>query len=202
MSRLRFVVALLCVLGSLLAFERFAHAAIYLQFDGVTGPSTDAAHKGWFELQSFVFATPAHDTTAEAGRATQAAKDTQISIVKYVDAASPKLSQSSAAGQHIKNATIDIVNTNANGVPQEVYRIVLTDCMISRISLSQGAGSNAKPIETVSINFTKMEVSYGKTDTHGIAARLDATAVKAGWDIPYRPRAIVQAQPASTIRER
>lgn len=181
MQRMRFLVTVLVTVAALLAVARSAHAAIYMQFEGISGESKDQSHTGWIDVQNFSFAVMS-PRDPQSGQV----KDTQITVTKTVDVASPKLMQASNSGKHFKSITLDIVNANAQGVPQEVYRVVLTDVLISRFVQNPAVG-NSQPTESVTFNFTKMEVTYGKTDARGVAAKLDPN-VRPGWDAPYRPR--------------
>ncbi len=55
------------------------------------------------------------------------------------------------------------------------------------MSQNQPQGDGARPTETLTFNFTMVEVKYSKLDARGVALKYD-TNVKPGWDTAFRPR--------------
>jgi hypothetical protein len=78
-----------------------------------------------------------------------------ISITKTVDKASPKLFQACTSGKHFP--TVKITLRKAGGKPYLTYK--LTDVLVSSYQFAKAGGSTI-PEEHISLNFTKLEISY------------------------------------------
>lgn len=159
----------------------------YLKIDGLDGASKDPGHMGWIaiarvasgDLSSEAAAdressspsvseltmrkaggTPATKSAnaATANQAAQSQRDVAAGlpsgkrmhkpfvIVKEIDAASPKLYQACASGKHFPTALVE-----AGGKQYKLYDVV--------ISSVQKSGGD-RPMETISLNFTKIEMTH------------------------------------------
>lgn len=104
-----------------------------------------------FTVLGVSFASGAGGARTGAGKA--AVHD--ISITKTVDKASPKLFQACTSGKHFP--TVKITLRKAGGKPYLTYK--LTDVLVSSYQLAK-AGASPIPEEHISLNFTKIEISY------------------------------------------
>lgn len=81
----------------------------------------------------------------------------EFSTTKFVDASTPLLNQYCCAGKDIAEVKITIGRNASDDsgkiVPYIVY--TLTNALISNVSVSGGSGG--KPVETLSLNFTKIK---------------------------------------------
>ena len=80
-----------------------------------------------------------------------------LSITKEVDKASPKLSLACATGTHFKKVTITLRKA---GKTYLTYN--LTDVLISSVQVSGSGGGQAVPLESISLNFTKIALQYSQ----------------------------------------
>jgi type VI secretion system secreted protein Hcp len=92
-----------------------------------------------------------------------------------VSKASPKLFLACASGQHLKEARL--VGRKAGKDLQEFLTWTFSDVLVS--SYQTGGTEQALPMDSVSLNFSKVSVAYKAQKADG---SLD-TAVTAGWDI-------------------
>jgi type VI secretion system secreted protein Hcp len=92
-----------------------------------------------------------------------------------VDAASPNLALYCASGKHIPSVVV--TNRKAGDKPLEYLVFKLSDVLITGVQLS---GASEVPLESVSMNYTKVEYKYFKQDAKGAA---DGGPVPFGWDI-------------------
>ena len=117
-------------------------------------------------------------TGAGSGAGAGKANFQDISITKVLDKSSPQLFLGTASGKQYATATLKAVaDTNKDG-KQDYYVIKLTNVLVS--SFQQGGASGGdRPIESLSLNFAKIEIEYTPQKADG---SLDAT-VKAGWDL-------------------
>ena len=80
-----------------------------------------------------------------------------ISVTKWVDAASPNLIRKCSTGEHFENAKL--VVRKAGGKQIEYIVIKLTKVMVTSVSTG-GSGGEDKLTENVSLNFQKFDFIY------------------------------------------
>ena len=128
--------------------------AIYMNYDGVQGDVTETGHTKWIELNSFQWGVGRGISTSvgsAAERESSAPSVSEVVVTKENDVATGKLMQE-ALGGHGKTVKIDFTRTDKS--KQDVYlSLELTNTMISGYSHS---GGGDRPMETVSLNFTKV----------------------------------------------
>lgn len=150
---------------------------MFLKLDGISGESADDKHKGEIDIQSFSFGVSQAGTAGRGGGAGAGkASFTDISIVKSADKASPNLMAKCATGEHIASALLTV--RKAGGTQQEYYKIKLTDLLVSNFQ-NTGSGEDSIPMETLSLNFSKIEFEYNEQDNKGGLKGV----VKAGYDL-------------------
>jgi type VI secretion system secreted protein Hcp len=150
---------------------------MFLKLDGISGESADDKHKGEIDIQSFSFGVSQTGTAGRGGGAGAGkASFTDISIVKSADKASPNLMAKCATGEHIASALLTV--RKAGGTQQEYYKIKLTDLLVSNFQ-NTGSGNDSIPLETLSLNFAKIEFEYNEQDSKGGLKGV----VKAGYDL-------------------
>jgi type VI secretion system secreted protein Hcp len=166
------VAAIVLLIGATLPFMAPAtHAAIdtFIRIDGIDGSSKDAAHKNWIQSSSMVAGDLNGDAQADrigsqgsgagAGKVTTAAPRDAASglaagkrmhkpftITKEVDQASRKLFELCASGKHISEVDVDMGSAH--------YK--LQDVVISSATKSSSGG---RPMETLTFNYTKIEMT-------------------------------------------
>lgn len=150
---------------------------MFLKLDGISGESADDKHKGEIDIESFSYGvnqtgTGAHGGGMGAGKASFH----DMSIVKKADKSTPNLMLKCATGEHIGSGVLTI--RKAGGQQQEYYKIKLTDILVSSFQ-NTGSGHDAIPMETLSLNFAKIELEYNEQDNKGGLKGV----VKAGYDI-------------------
>lgn len=182
-----------------------AHNA-YLKIDGIPGESTAAKYTGQIDVLSFSFGASNTSTMGMGGGGGQSGKASIRAFVihKEIDKASPKLFQACCTGQHIKKVVLSCCKPG--GQQQEFLTYTFSDVMISDystgdsegVSAPNDAGSGvaagrrqhspvsirkevdeASPLETISLNFSKIEVSYNEQKPDGSMSG----AIKGGYDL-------------------
>jgi type VI secretion system secreted protein Hcp len=139
--------------------------AIYMKFGGVDGQVSTENYKGWIELNSFQYGVNRNVSTGAGGRGREGANPqiSEIVVTKEFDVASPKLYQDAVAGSFSTKVEIKLTTTTKNKV--DTYLAVeLTDCGISSYSTSSGGD---RPMESLSLNFTKIVYTPSPLDTKG-----------------------------------
>ena len=154
---------------------------IFMKSDDVKGEVTATGHLEEIELNSFQFGVGIGVSSPTAGggkRTTSAASISEITVSKQLDNASGLIFDKLCAGTALP--TVSILFTRASGKDKagnDAYlTIELEDVLFSGWSISSGGDI---PSESVSLNFTKIKMSYMKGDAE---AGLTQGTI-AGWDL-------------------
>ncbi|MGH2721942.1 MAG: Hcp family type VI secretion system effector [Actinomycetota bacterium] len=155
-----------------------AQVDYFLKIDGIKGESRDAKHAGEIEIESFSWGL-SNSGTAHVGGGAGAGKAAfqDFSFLTPISSASPRLMVSCATGQHLKQAVLTA--RKAGGGQTEYYTIKLTEVLVSSYQQS-GEGGEAPPIDSFSLNFAKIEVSYLEQDAKGGVV---GSPIKGSWDL-------------------
>ena len=96
-------------------------------------------------------------TGGAAGTGAGRTNVSSIQITKKTDKASVNLFKYCTTGKHIPRATITVRKA---GEKTPYLKITLTDVLVSSYQLGSAGGGGAKPNESLSLNFTKIEYKY------------------------------------------
>lgn len=135
---------------------------IYLQIDGIQGDATHETHKQWMDIEAIHWDVSRNMNTSAGSTANREASEPTISemvLTKVSDSSSTKLFSEACTGKTGKLATIHLVTT---GSPGDTYiQYTLTNTLLANYSVDT---SGDRPVETIRLNFTKMEVKYTPYD--------------------------------------
>lgn len=138
----------------------------FLKIDGIDGESQDDKHKSWVEILSYshgVSQAATGSASSGGARAAERANHQDLSIVKTLDAASPKLALFCCNGTHIKTVKLELCR--AAGDKTKYMEYLLSDVLISSVRPGgSSGGAETLPLEEVSFNYGKIEWTYTKTD--------------------------------------
>ena len=151
---------------------------MFLEIRECPGESSKKGHEGQIDIVSFSFGATQSGSFARggAGGGSGKAEFQDISIVKEVDKASPKLFQACAAGTHFQKATIYV--RKAGDRPLEYYKVEMQDLIVSSVQNS-GAASGDNVMESVTMNCAVINFTYVEQDAKGGAG----ATVTAGFDV-------------------
>ena len=128
---------------------------IYMKYEGIEGTAT-GKHKGWIELESCQLGTSLKMSNpmgaGENRENSRILSSGEIVITKISDTSnSTQLFRESLQGEG-KKVVIDFVKNDAT-----VYlSIALENTIISSYSISGNSSGENRPMETISLNFTKI----------------------------------------------
>jgi len=150
----------------------------FLKIDGIDGESMQKGHEKEIEIMSFSWGeSNAGSFSGNLGGGSGKVSMQDFHFTVPVNKASPKLFLACATGEHIKSAVL--VCRKAGKTQQEFLKGKFSDLLISSYQTGGSGGSDIVPIDQVSFNFTKIEVSYAPQKQDG---SLDA-ALPAGYDL-------------------
>ena len=159
----------------LLILPSWAASDYLLELDGIPGESIDAQRPGAIEIQSFSFGASNSGTIVGGGGGAGKVSFSDITFSKNLDKSSPILYLHCAQGKHIPKATL-YVRKSGSDKPVEYYVITLSDVLVTSVQTSGGGGL---PMESLSLNFAKIEFSYAAQKPDGSLE----SPVKSGWNI-------------------
>jgi type VI secretion system secreted protein Hcp len=150
---------------------------IFLKINGVDGESADDKHKKDIDILAFSWGL-SNSGSAQIGGGAGAGKVNvqDLSVTKWVDAATPKLVLACCNGTHYDDATL--VVRKAGGTPVEYIKLKLTEVLVTSVSTG-GSGGEDRLTENITLNFAKFNLDYTPQDAKGAAG----TAIPAGWDV-------------------
>jgi type VI secretion system secreted protein Hcp len=143
--------------------------AIYLQYTSpnIDGAVTASGFEKWIEIDSFQWGVGRGIGSAQGSSGNREASTPSISeivVTKKEDDSTGKLLQECYNGVGTATVTITFVRT---GSPAVAYlSFILSNVMISGLSLSSGGD---RPAESISLNFTKIEVDIIPQNADGTA---------------------------------
>jgi type VI secretion system secreted protein Hcp len=150
----------------------------FLKIDGIDGESTDAKHKNEIDVESWSWgASNGSSMGYGGGGGTGKVSMEAFHFVMKVNKATPKLILHCCDGKHIKSALLTV--REAGGKQQEYLKFKFTDLMIVSYSTGGSGGSDIKPMDTISFNYSKIEVEYAEQKADGSLG----SPVTAGWNL-------------------
>jgi len=130
----------------------------FLKIAEIPGESADSKHKGEIDLDSWSWGATnsgSHAYGGGGGAGKVAMQD--FNFTMKTNKASPKFFLHCATGTHIKEALLTC--RKAGKEQQEYLKIKLNDVIVSNHQMGGSAG-DVVPVDQVSINFAKIEISY------------------------------------------
>lgn len=143
-----------------------AQVDFFLKVDGAPGESPDDKHPNEIEVQSFTWGvhnlgSSQHGGGAGSGRS----QASDYSFVKMFDKASPKLMLMCSDGTHIPKITLTC--RKAGKGQQEYLKIEFTDAFVSSYQVGGSSGGGVIPSDSISLNFSKIEMTYKEQKKDG-----------------------------------
>lgn len=137
----------------------------FLKIDGIDGESQQKSHEGEIEIDSFSWSESNEGSSAVGGgRGAGKVSMADFSFSMTVNKASPKLFLYCATGKNIPE--ISLTCREQGGEQEEYLKMKFTDSIVSSFQTG-GSEGIVKPLDQVSINFTKIEYSYAAQKEDG-----------------------------------
>jgi type VI secretion system secreted protein Hcp len=154
---------------------------IYMKYDGIDGSVTAAGHEKWIELDSCQMGVHRNITSPSgrgANREAAAPSVSEIVVTKHQDCASTNLFRASLWGEG-KKVKIDFCKTDKDKV-EPYLQLELENTLVSSFSSSgHGGDGHDRPMESLSLNYTKITFNTIAMDSKNATAKPD----RAQWDL-------------------
>ncbi|MGE0423506.1 MAG: Hcp family type VI secretion system effector [Reyranellaceae bacterium] len=153
--------------------------AIYMKYASINGSATAQSHEQWITCGSIqwgggrAIGTP---TGSAKNREASMVSISEVVITKNQDDSSPELLKRAYVGEDGEEVTIDLTTTSNEGV-NTIMQLILTNTLVSGFSCSSGGD---RPMESVSLNFTKIESTFHNQALEGTEA---STPFKVTYDL-------------------
>jgi type VI secretion system secreted protein Hcp len=132
--------------------------ALYLHIDTIPGESTTQGHENDIEVTSYSWGLSNHKGSAKG------ASFQDITISKFFDAASPKLMLAAAQGTNLGHVVLSADKTTS-GQSITVVKLELDNTVVT--SFQNGVGAGAGISESISLQYSKITLSYFKQNPTG-----------------------------------
>src|SRR5688572_19131322 len=137
----------------------------FLKIKGIEGESADKKHKNEIDVLSWSWSESQQGTHGGGGGGGAGKVNmNDFSFTMTVGKASPKLLLACANGEHIEEATLTC--RKAGKEQQEYLKITFKDLLVSSFQTGGSAG-DVVPVDSISLNFSKIEYSYAPQDAKG-----------------------------------
>lgn len=132
--------------------------AVYVKYEGIDGEATHENHKKWLDVKRLQWGVGRAISTPSGSTQNREASEpsvAEVTIEKLMDASSPKFFTEACTGAIGKKVEIHLVTTGSPGNTYAEY--ILTNALVSAYSLKT---EGDRPLEHISISFTKMEYKF------------------------------------------
>lgn len=150
---------------------------MFLKLGDIAGESKDKSHLGEIDVLAWSWGASNSGTFHVGGGGGAGKANVQdLSLTKWVDLASTEIFLAVCNGKHFPEATL--VVRKAGETPLEYLTIKMTEVMVTSYSTG-GSGGEDRLTENVTLNFSKVQVSYKEQAAKGAQAK----APSVSWDI-------------------
>lgn len=151
--------------------------SIHLLISDIAGESSDANHRDWIDLLEIKFATDRRIASASStwgDRESSNAEFSELAARKFVDSSTPALFLEACCGRG-RQIVIDVTKTGTGRGADTFTRYTLKNAIISgyhveHVDLSKSSCADIiRPVETLTISFSALEIQYTPFDQDGAA---------------------------------
>lgn len=153
--------------------EKILVPGLFMRAGDIAGESRAEGREDWtdlLEVSSGLF------RLAE-GRNRQAALHDDVKLTKHIDKSSPKLAEALAQGKVLEEVIIEH-NQKVSEDLWKRFEFRLANAQVTEFQIS-GQSSESQPIESVSLNYEKIDWIYELCDSQGVGQ----SRVEANWDL-------------------
>ncbi len=130
----------------------------FLKIEGIPGDSNDDKHKNEIDVLSFGFEV---SRPKPGGRP----RVEDFRFVKTIDTATPLLFDAACPGESIRSAVM--TGRKAGRGQQEFMKFTFEDVVVSSVQPTGATGSDALPMEQVTLDFRSVEIEVRRQNPDG-----------------------------------
>ena len=150
----------------------------FLKVEGAEGESADSKHKGEIDVLSWSWGASQSGTMQYGGGGGAGKVQMQdFTFTMRMNKATPKLVLKCANGEHIKSAVMTA--RKAGKDQQEYLKLTFTDILVSSYQTGGSGDGDVVPIDSISLNFAKIEFEYKEQKADGTLGG----PIKTHWDL-------------------
>ena len=133
---------------------------MFIKFADVVGESSDVNHVEWIEILSWShsFSQPASPLRDSTGSTIERANHSDLTITKYLDAATDDLIKSCWNGKQFETVDIECFRSDGQNEAIKYLEVNMEDVILSNFSISGGGGDI--PMENLSLAYSKITYTY------------------------------------------
>lgn len=146
-----------------------ASSVFFLHIDGIDGESTDKAHAGWIDINSFSWGLG----NSVGGNPVFS----RFSWTQGIDKSVVPLFMGVASGKHFKDATLDAVKAGGDGLAKMYFQMKFDNVQLTKLDMS-GAGS-AIAVNAAFEDYSRVTMTYKPQLPTGQFG----PAIIGGWDL-------------------
>lgn len=137
----------------------------FLKFDGIPGESKDEKHKDEIDVLSWGWSQRNSGSHSGGGGGGVGHVDMEdFHVAMEINKSTPQVFLHCATGKPIKEALLTC--RKAGGKQEEFLKFKFTHVVISSHNTT-GAGGGTKPVDNITLNFSKLEVTYAEQSDSG-----------------------------------
>ncbi|MBN2589826.1 MAG: type VI secretion system tube protein Hcp [Sedimentisphaerales bacterium] len=141
---------------------------IFIFFDGVSGEVQESGYEGWCKVVTFKQGQ-IMIKDGGSGRSTSDVVFDDITILKPLDKASPKLAEAVCTGRIIRTVKIDVRKILNSTNQTTFYKYELGNAMVTSYSVSGSSQADELPVENITLSFEQIKATYTEFDDTGKA---------------------------------
>jgi type VI secretion system secreted protein Hcp len=148
-----------------------ASTDMFLKLGDIKGESVDAKHKDEIDVLAWSWGESDGTAPARRNKTGLAVPDCiqDISLTKFVDAATPDVIMDAVSGRVVPNATLTLRKSTGTKSPLEYLVLALTNVSISSYTTG-GSGGEDRITENVTLHFQRMDGTYRRQNPDGSLA--------------------------------
>ena len=169
---------ILCTITVVFGLTKSLTGAVdmFIKIDDIEGESTDAAHRDEIDILAWSWGMSNSGTTHTGGGGAGKVSFQDLTCSKYVDKSTPNLMKACSTGAPIPGAVLIVRKAGADPIEYLLFR--MENVLVTSVSTG-GSGGEDRLTENVTLNFSKVHITYIPQDATGAPQN----PVETSWDI-------------------
>jgi type VI secretion system secreted protein Hcp len=175
-----------CIMAPVSVLAQTAGLRIFVNLGDIKGESTDKNHKDWCDAFSYGDGISQGVNPAYRSYGAMRADFAPITIIKQIDAASPKLREASAKGTHIPEVTIEMYEGDFKFFVVKLKEVIVSLVQAVTPELTSMPALTATSSPSVYMLQEKVSFYYGAIEWTYTKQKPDGTAganISAKWSL-------------------